>query len=52
MMLEKKAYIDLQNKYGETALMIAMDHDKYKVFEMFIEYGANLMLADNNGNKL
>ena len=51
MILEKKPNsVDFRNNNGKTALMMTLEDEKHEFAKMFIEYGANLMLADNNGD--
>jgi ankyrin repeat protein len=47
-MVKKKANLDLQNRNGETALMIALKSDNNQMAEYLIEQGANLDLKDRN----
>ena len=47
--IEKGANLDLQEKYGETALIRAISCENYKIVELLIEKGANLDLQDDYG---
>jgi ankyrin repeat protein len=43
--------LDVQNKDGKTALMFAVENEKWEIAEFLIkESGANVNLRDNSGN--
>lgn len=43
-------HINVQCKYGMTALNTACDHNSYKIVNFLIEKGANVNIPNNNGN--
>lgn len=49
LLLDKQATVDLQDKYGKTALMQAVAMGTEDIVTMLLEYGANPNLQDNNG---
>lgn len=49
LLLEKEALVDVQDKYGKTALMEATAMGAENIVVMLLEYGANPNLQDING---
>ena len=49
LLLEKEALVDIQDKYGKTALMEATAMSAENIVVMLLEYGANPNLQDING---
>jgi len=49
LLLEKEALVDIQDKYGKTALMEATAMGAENIVVMLLEYGANPNLQDING---
>ncbi len=48
LLIKNKAQLDIQNKKGQTALILAIDHQQTEVAEQLILAGANVLLADSN----
>ena len=49
-LVQSGANLDVQNKYGETALITAIDQDYIGIAEYLIEKGADLNITDNDGD--
>ncbi|MBP2626773.1 MAG: Ankyrin repeat-containing protein [Firmicutes bacterium] len=49
LLLEKQATVNLQDKYGKTALIHATVMGAEDIVTMLLEYGANPNIQDNNG---
>ncbi|GMF27273.1 unnamed protein product [Phytophthora lilii] len=47
ILIDRKAKIDSQNKWGETPLRLAVDENHYRVVTLLLERGASVALADN-----
>ena len=50
LLCENGANINLQDKDGFSALMIATDKGYLEIVKFLLENGANINLQDNNGN--
>lgn len=48
--LKEKYALDIPNKLGETALMLAASSGKKEIIKSLLESGANINLRDNKGN--
>lgn len=49
LLLDRQATVNLQDKYGKTALMQAAAMGAEDIVTMLLEYGANPNIQDNNG---
>ena len=49
LLLEKGARVDLQDKYGQTALMYACSRGDVKMTQLLLEWGAKVDLQNNRG---
>jgi ankyrin repeat protein len=49
-LIEKGTYLNIKNKYGETALHIAAKNGYLDIVEQLLEHGASKKITDENGN--
>ena len=50
VLVEKGVKIDLQNRWGNTALMRASDWGRLDIFQYLVENGVNINIKNNDGD--